>query len=144
MIISSFFIIARIWFTVTFRFALPAIGQKHCRTARLERFALLCVSSCSVIAFIRHRRRQCPSHHTPIDIKFAIVCLYILCYFLTKVNCLNKNKLSGGNDYPQKNSLNGVAVQAVLCSDYNPSSAPMELKKSMISSKKFLKISIIF
>ena len=34
------------------------LGQKHSRTARLQRFALLLVSSCSGTAFICHRQRQ--------------------------------------------------------------------------------------
>ena len=57
-------------------------GQKHCRTARLERIALLCVSSCSAIAFICHRQRQCRSHYTPkylivIQIANAIILQYL-------------------------------------------------------------------
>ncbi len=45
--------------------ALPTIGQKYCRLARLERVAMLCISSCSSLASIRHRRRQTLSHYTP-------------------------------------------------------------------------------
>ena len=33
-------------------------GQKYCRLARLERFAILCISSCPKIAFICHRQRR--------------------------------------------------------------------------------------
>ena len=34
------------------------LGQKHSRTARLQRFTLLLVSSCPGTAFIYHRQRQ--------------------------------------------------------------------------------------
>ena len=34
------------------------LGQKHSRTARLQRFTLLLVSSCPGTAFICHRQRQ--------------------------------------------------------------------------------------
>ena len=72
-----------------FRFALPTFGQKHCRTARLVRFALLCVSSCSSIAFFRHRRRQCPSHHTPILFVYKS---YIFYYIHGIKSIINFNK----------------------------------------------------
>jgi len=38
-----------------------AYGQKHGRLARLERFVILSVSSCSALAFICRRQRQAPS-----------------------------------------------------------------------------------
>ena len=43
------------------------IGQKHCRIARLERFALLCVSSCSRRCFISHRERNALSQLTSLS-----------------------------------------------------------------------------
>ena len=48
--------------------AVSALGQKHCRIARLERFALLCVSSCSPHPFIVHRTRGVGSQLTAADV----------------------------------------------------------------------------
>ena len=41
--------------------SLVSFGQKHGRLARLQRFAILPVSSCSDTPFIRRRRQECPS-----------------------------------------------------------------------------------
>ena len=58
-------------------------GQKHSRLARLGRFAILLVSSCSANSFIRHRRRNCPSRNDglrePASVPVVIVMKTNLC-----------------------------------------------------------------
>ena len=56
-LLSNSLLFYTLWFLLNSPLRFP---QKHCRTARLQRFALLCVSSPASNAFFCHRQQRSP------------------------------------------------------------------------------------